>query len=98
MKKIKNTTPGEILYQEFLKPLNITAYRLSKETKMPQTRIADIIYGRRKITVDTALRLSRYFGTTVEFWLNLQNGYEIRQKQERMKSELMQIAPFKKIA
>jgi len=70
-------TPGEILMEEFLKPLGLTAYRLSKATNLPQTRISEIIHGRRGISPDTALRFGRALGTTAEFWLNLQAFYDL---------------------
>jgi antitoxin HigA-1 len=80
MKKLSNIHPGEVLAEEFLKPFNITAYRLSKELSLPQTRISEIINGRRRITADTALRLSQYFGTTPKFWLGLQDDYDIEEE------------------
>ena len=75
-----NLHPGEILAKNFLKPLGITAYRLSKDINIPQTRISQIIKTRRRITADTALRLSRYFGTTAKFWLGLQNIYDLKRE------------------
>jgi addiction module HigA family antidote len=77
MEKLPNIHPGEILTQEFLIPLNITAYRLAKETKIPQTRISKIVKGNRRITADTALRFSHYFGNSAKFWLGLQDDYDI---------------------
>ena len=79
MEAIENIHPGEILLEEFLNPLGISAYRLSKDTEIPQTRISMIIKGRRRITADTALRLSSYFGTTAKFWLGLQDDYDIEE-------------------
>jgi addiction module HigA family antidote len=79
-KKLKNIHPGEVLLEEFLQPLQITAYRLSKDTAIPQTRISEIIKGNRRITADTALRLSRYFGTTAKFWLGLQDDYDLEEE------------------
>jgi len=76
MKKIPPVHPGEVLDEEFLKPLDVTQYRLAKEIHVPARRINEIVLKKRGITADTALRLSRYFGTTAEFWLNLQTGYE----------------------
>lgn len=73
MKKLKNIHPGEILSEEFLLPLQISAYRLSKDTDIPQTRISEIFKGNRRITADTALRLTQYFGTSGKFWLGLQD-------------------------
>ena len=71
--------PGEILQLEFLEPMNISAYRLSKDIGVTQTRISKILSGKRSITADTALRLSRYFGNSAQFWLNLQTQYDLRQ-------------------
>ena len=91
MAKLSNVHPGEILMEEFLKPMNITAYRLSKSIKIPQTRISQIIKGKRRITADTALRLSKYFGTSVKFWLGIQNDYDIEEEQNRLDEILEQI-------
>jgi len=77
MDKLKNITPGEILSEEFLIPLNISQYRLAKDLGIPQTRISEIVKGNRSITADTALRLSRYFGNSAKFWLGLQDDYDI---------------------
>ena len=85
MKKPPNIHPGEILLEEFLVPLEITAYRLSKDIDIPQTRISQIIKGKRRITADTALRLSSYFGNSAKFWLGLQNDYDL--EEEKLKSE-----------
>src|SRR6056297_3043753 len=79
MDTLTNIHPGEILLEEFLKPMRISAYRLSKDTEIPQTRISMIIKGRRRITADTALRLSSYFGTTAKFWLGLQADFDIEE-------------------
>ncbi|WP_017654917.1 HigA family addiction module antitoxin [Fortiea contorta] len=76
--RLPNIHPGEILQLEFLEPLNITSYRLSKDIGVAQTRISEIISGKRSITADTALRLSRYFGNSAQFWLNLQTQYDLR--------------------
>lgn len=91
MKKLPNTHPGEILEEEFLKPLGVSAYRLAKETQIPQTRVSEIIKGRRRITVDTALRLSKYFGTSPQFWLNLQDEYDLEEQQKAIGDELKRI-------
>ncbi len=80
--RLPNIHPGEILQIEFLQPLNITPYRLSKDIGVPQTRISEILSGKRSITPDTALRLSRYFGNSAQFWLNLQTQYDLRQALE----------------
>jgi antitoxin HigA-1 len=79
---LPNIHPGEILQLEFLEPLNITPYRLSKDINVPQTRISEILSAKRSITADTALRLSRYFGNSAQFWLNLQTKYDLRQALE----------------
>lgn len=80
MEKLRNIHPGEILREEFLEPLEISAYRLSKETFMPQTRISEILKGKRRITADTALRLSKFFGTSAKFWLGLQDDYDLEEE------------------
>ncbi len=82
MDRLANIHPGEILLEEFLRPLEITAYRLSKDTEIPQTRISQIIKGKRRITADTALRFSSYFGTTARFWLGLQVDYDIEEERK----------------
>jgi addiction module HigA family antidote len=91
MERIPNVTPGEILNEEFLKPMGITAYRLSQDTGMPATRVSQILKGRRRITADTALRLSRYFGNSAEFWMGIQDEYDLREEQERLEPELAKI-------
>ena len=80
MKKLKNIHPGDVLREEFLKPLGISAYRLSMEIAVPQTRISEILKGNRSITADTALRLSKYFGNSPNFWLGLQNDFDIEEE------------------
>ena len=86
MKKLKNIHPGEVVFEEFLLPLNISAYRLAKETYLPQTRISEIIKGRRRITADTAIRFSLFFGTSPQFWLGLQDNFDLEEEQ-RMKAK-----------
>ncbi|MGI0491266.1 HigA family addiction module antitoxin [Alkalinema pantanalense CENA528] len=80
--RLPNIHPGEILKSEFLEPLEITPYRLSKDIGVAQTRISEILAEKRSITADTAWRLSRYFGNSPQFWLNLQAQYDLRQAQE----------------
>ena len=80
MKKLKNIHPGDILKEEFLMPLGITAYRLCMDIGVPQTRISEILKGNRAITADTALRLSKYFGNSPNFWLGLQNDFDIEEE------------------
>ena len=94
MEKLKNIHPGEILLEEFLIPLEITAYRLSKDLKIPQTRISEITKGNRRITADTALRLSHYFGNSAKFWLGLQDDYDIEEELENKEQELQSIKRF----
>ena len=96
MEKLANIHPGEVLLAEFLEPLEITAYRLSKDLKIPQTRISEIIKGRRRITADTALRLSKYFGNSAKFWLGLQDDYDIEEERDEKQSELDAIRRFDK--
>lgn len=91
MKKLANIHPGEVLREEFLLPLEITAYKLSKDTDIPQTRISQIIKGKRRITADTALRLAAYFGTTAQFWHGIQNDYDIEEEMEKKTAVLMNI-------
>ena len=85
MEKLLNIHPGKILLEEFLKPMKISAYRLSKDIGIPQTRTSEIIKGNRSITADTALRLSYYFGNSAKFWLGLQNDYDL-EKEKKTKS------------
>ena len=94
MTKLKNVHPGEVLLEEFLIPLEISAYRLSKDIDIPQTRTSQILKGKRRITADTALRLSRYFGTSAKFWLGLQNDFDLEQQQKRLGKALQSIPPI----
>ncbi len=98
MKKLKNIHPGEILLEEFLTPLHITAYKLSKEIVIPQTRISEIIKGNRRITADTALRLAKFFGNSAKFWLGLQDDYDIELEASLKKDELESIKHFQNTA
>ena len=91
MKKIKNIHPGEILQEEFLNEYQISAYKLAKDTNIPATRISQIIKGKRSITADTALRFSKYFGTTPDFWLGLQIEYDIREESSIKAKEIKAI-------
>ncbi len=95
--RIPNVHPGEILREEFLNPMGISAYRLAKETQMPATRVSEIINERRGITADTALRLSSFWGTSAEFWLGLQNEYELRETLALKEKELKKIKPYQSI-
>jgi len=95
--KLNAITPGEILDEEFIKGFGISAYKLAKETKIPATRISEIIKGRRKITVDTALRFSKYFGNSAEFWLNIQNDYDLRIEKNVIGNDLNTINKIQKV-
>jgi len=88
MAKLDNIHPGEILLEEFLKPLGISAYKLSKDIGIPQTRTSLIIHGRRRVTADTALRLAKYFGNSSKFWLGLQNDYDLEEESFKLSKEL----------
>jgi addiction module HigA family antidote len=91
MAKLENIHPGEVLMEEFLKPLEITAYRLSKDLGIPQTRISEILKGRRRISADTALRLSKYFGNSAKFWLGLQDDFDLEEELLTRKQEFQKI-------
>lgn len=94
MKRLKNIHPGEVLLEEFLKPMGVSAYKLSKDTGIPQTRISVIVKGNRAITADTALRLSKYFGVSAKFWLGLQDDFDIEEGARQLKSTLNSIQRF----
>jgi addiction module HigA family antidote len=94
MEKLPNIHPGEILLEEFLNPLNITPYRLAKETNIPQTRVSEIIKGNRRVTADTALRLSQFFGNSAKFWLGLQNDFDLEAELDEKRKEFDHIKPF----
>jgi addiction module HigA family antidote len=85
MARLKNIHPGEVLLEEFLNPLEISAYKLSKDINIPQTRISQILRGNRRITADTAVRLSKYFGNSLKFWLGLQDDYDLEEESLRNK-------------
>jgi len=95
MVKLKNVHPGEVLLQEFLIPMGITAYRLSIEIGIPQTRISEIIKGNRRITADTAIRLSNYFGNSTKFWLGLQNDFDVEEEFNKKAPEFRAIKKHK---
>lgn len=94
MKKIRNIHPGEVLHYEFLHEMNISAYKLAKEIHISQARISEIIHGRRRVTADTALRLSRFFGTTPQFWLGLQDDYDLEEEKAKINKDLVTIHQF----
>ena len=91
MASIKPILPGEILEEEFLTPMGISAYKLAKDIKISTTRVSEILKGKRRITVDTALRLSKYFGNSVEFWVGIQADYEIRKAKKELEAQLAEI-------
>jgi len=95
MEKLKNIHPGEVLMEEFLIPLKITSYRLSKEVGIPQTRVSELTKGRRRVTADTALRLSIYFGNSPKFWLGLQDDYDLEETHLQLEAQLINIRPIK---
>lgn len=97
-RKIRLAPPGEILLEEFLKPLGVTQYRLAKEIGVPQRRIGEIVAGRRAITADTAARLGVFFGMEAEFWLNLQAHYDLVLTREALADSLAAINPLAKAA
>ncbi|MBM3746854.1 MAG: HigA family addiction module antidote protein [Acidobacteria bacterium] len=88
-----NLHPGELLREEFLRPLGMSAYALARELHVPAPRINDIVLERRAITADTAVRLARFFGTTPEFWMNAQSFYEVRRATGKLASDLERIKP-----
>ena len=96
MEKLRNISPGEILLEEFLIPLEISQYRLSKDLEIPQTRISEIIKGNRRISADTAVRLSAYFGNSPKFWLGLQDDYDIENELKEKSSEVTRIKRIRK--
>ncbi len=93
--KIPNIHPGEILQEEFLKPMGISAYRLAKETKIPATRISEIIKGNRRISADTALRFGKFFGNTPDFWLGLQMEFDLRKQRTEIEYVLEEIKEYR---
>lgn len=94
MAQLQNIHPGEILLEEFLQPLGISAYRLSKDLDIPQTRISEILKGNRRITADTALRLSKYFGNSAKFWLGLQDDYDLEEERKEKRASLDAIKTY----
>ena len=92
--RIETPTISEILKEEFMDPMNISAYKLAKDIGVPVSRIQDILHDRRKITVDTSLRLGKYFGVSDSYFLNIQNDIDFRNEKEKIKSELEKIPVF----
>jgi antitoxin HigA-1 len=98
MKKLKNIHPGEILKEEFLNEMEISAYKLAKDLKIPQTRISEIVKGKRRISADTALRLSLYFNNSAKFWIGLQDDFDIEEAMQKGKKSFEEINQFVKVA
>lgn len=98
MRKVPYPNPGEILMEEFLKPMGITQYRLAKEIDVPQRRIGEIVAGTRSVTADTGLRLSKFFGMSEGFWVGLQLDYDAAQAKDKMTAVLSKIKPWQAIA
>lgn len=94
MTKLKNIHPGEILLEEFLIPFEVSAYRLAKDIGIPQTRVSQILKGNRRITADTALRLSKYFGNSAKFWLGLQDDYDLEEEANAIRKSINSIIAF----
>jgi len=98
-KKIEPIHPGEILLEEFLKPMEISQYRLAQDINVPARRINEIVLGKRAITADTALRLSEYFGMSEKFWLNLQMRYNLELEKDKLKDRLKtEVKRLKKVS
>lgn len=95
MEKIELVHPGEILMEEFIEPYGITQHRLAVAIGVPPRRINEIVHGKRSITADTALRLGRYFGTSAQFWLNLQTSYDLRVERRGLEAQLDAIQPLR---
>lgn len=98
MRTVPYPHPGEILQEEFLAPLEISQYRLAKAIDVAQTRIGEIVAGRRSITADTALRLAKFFGTSESFWMNLQFGYDAALAKDELEEVLAHIEPYERAA
>jgi len=96
-REIPYPTPGEILLEEFLKPMGITQYRLAKEIGVPQRRIGEIVAGKRAVTADTGLRLSRFFGTSDGFWVGLQTDYDTAKAKDALSDVLSRIHRFQPV-
>ena len=94
MAKLKNIHPGEVLSEEFLIPFGVSAYKLAKDIGIPQTRVSEILKGNRRITADTALRLSKYFGNSAKFWLGLQDDFDLEEESNAKSSLIDSIQTF----
>lgn len=94
MEHLANIHPGDVLMEEFLIPLNLSTYRLAKDIEIPQTRLSQIIKGKRRITADTALRLSQYFGNSAKFWLGLQDDFDLEEGSFALGESIKRISRF----
>lgn len=95
---VADATPGEILMDEFMAPLGLSQNALGRALHVPPRRINEIVHGKRAITPDTALRLARYFGTTAQFWLDIQQNYDLERSQQALGKQLEEIAPHPDLA
>ena len=95
-RRIKTPTVGEILKEEFMEPLNVSAYKLANDVHVPVSRVQDILHGRRKITVDTSLRLAKYFGVSDDFFLKIQNDIDLRNMKMNLKKEIESIVALER--
>jgi addiction module HigA family antidote len=96
--RLPNVHPGEVLFEEFLKPLKLSQYRLAKHLGIPESRISEIVNGVRSVTADTALRLAQFFGTSHELWLNLQDRYDVEEVQRAKGNEIQRIPRYELLA
>jgi addiction module HigA family antidote len=94
MRQLKNIHPGEILKEEFLEPMGISVYRLSKETGLSQTRLGQLIKGKRNMSAETAVKLGKFFGVAPEFWMNLQSLFDIEEARKQYEKDLDSIHTF----
>ena len=94
MKRLRNIHPGEVLLEEFLKPMDLSQNAIARAIGVPPRRINEIVLGKRGITADTALRLAKVFGTSVQFWMGLQDEYELREARSAIKDQLEQMMPI----
>lgn len=97
MRHLKNIHPGEVLKEEFLDPMGISVYRLSKETGLSQTRLGQIIKGKRSVSAETAVKLGKFFGVAAEFWMNLQSLYDLEEVKKHHRKEIESIHPLKEL-
>ena len=97
MRQLRNIHPGEVLKEEFLKPMGISVYRVSKETGLSQTRLSQVIKGKRRMSAETAVKLGKFFDMPPEFWMNLQSLYDIEDARKRFKKDIESIQSIKEL-